>query len=120
MIPSEREAVPVSDAVKTELLRLCTGGRRDRIVEFSRSAPVHWNVFEAIDPETAEPYTEDAAWNRIAAEIAGGCAVNAIVLDKPPGKTGYVLHFTDGVGERIYVKLQLGSGKVIGRSFHIG
>jgi hypothetical protein len=112
--------VPVSNAVRSELLRHCDGGRRKRLVEFSREVPVHWNVFEAFDPETQEPYTEDAAWKRIAAELASGCVLNSIVLEKPPGKTGYVLHFFDGVGQRIYVKLQLGSGKVIGRSFHIG
>lgn len=43
-----------------------------------------------------------------------------MVLDKPPGKPGYTFHFVDGAGKRIYVKLQIASGFIMGRSFHVG
>jgi hypothetical protein len=42
-----------------------------------------------------------------------------VLLDNPPGRTGYVLKIAlFGAPRLIYVKLQLGSGNVIGRSFH--
>ena len=41
------------------------------------------------------------------------------MLDRPPGKTGYVLKIDLNPGRpQLYVKLELGSGVVIGRSFH--
>ena len=42
-----------------------------------------------------------------------------MVLDKPPGRTGYVIKTAGWGEEQIYIKLELGSGKVIGRSFHL-
>ncbi|BBD02447.1 hypothetical protein YGS_C2P0461 [Sphingobium sp. YG1] len=45
--------------------------------------------------------------------------METISLAKPAGKTGYVMIVEGFGGEKIYIKLQLGSGQVIGRSFHI-
>jgi len=51
--------------------------------------------------------------------IEAGHPIKTIILDKPPGKIGYVL-ITEGAPGRpdIYIKLQIGSGRVYGRSFH--
>ncbi len=45
--------------------------------------------------------------------------IETVVLDQPPGKAGYVFK-VPGASNRpkIYVKLQLVSGAVRGRSFH--
>ena len=107
----------VPDNIRQELVRLCSreGTRRS---EFSRKAPTKWHPQQARDPSTGESYTPFAAWERVHAELKSGCELEAIVLDKPPGKTGYVFHFEDGAGKLIYVKLQILSGFVMGRSFH--
>lgn len=42
-----------------------------------------------------------------------------IILDQPPGKKAYVVLAHGWESEKIYIKLQLGSGQVIGRSFHL-
>ena len=57
----------------------------------------------------------------MAAEYLRGTGpIQAMLLDKPPGKTGYWFHIQDYAGTRIYVKLMIGSGIVFGRSFHEG
>lgn len=66
------------------------------------------------------PYFDDpAAWELIASKLESGHEVESIVLDQPPGGKGYVMKIDLHPGRpRLYVKLQLGSGVVIGRSFH--
>lgn len=81
--------------------------------------PTFWNTGEVYDPRTGEPYTKDGAWDRVVQELGNGCVLSAVALDKPPGKTGYTFKFEDAKGQPIYVKLQMLSGEVRGRSFHI-
>lgn len=102
-----------------ELIRL-SSREATRRSEFSSRAPTKWHPEEAQDPKSGQPYTRFSAWERINAELVAGCDLTQITLDKPPGKTGYTLHFVDGSGKRIYVKLQIMSGFVMGRSFHEG
>lgn len=109
----------IPDNVRQELIRL-SSREATRRAEFSPKAPTKWNPGEVRDPKTGAPYTRQAAWMRIHAELVAGCEISKMVLDKPPGKTGYVFHFHDGNGVRIYVKLQLLNGLVMGRSFHVG
>lgn len=70
--------------------------------------------------KTGEPYTRTGAWDEVRSQLEGGCVLTKVVLDKPKGKSAYTFHFKDARGNRIYVKLQIGSGTVFGRSFHIG
>lgn len=52
-------------------------------------------------------------------QLENGHPVEVIQLDRPPGRSGYVMHVSLGPGQSpLYVKLQLGAGIVIGRSFH--
>ena len=102
-----------------ELIRL-SAREATRRSEFSKKAPTKWNPGEAIDPRSGQPYTPVAAWDRVHAELVAGCNLKKIPLDKPPGKFGYTFHFLDGANKRVYVKLQIGSGLVMGRSFHLG
>ena len=66
------------------------------------------------------PYFDDhAAWELIASRLEGGHEVETVALDQPRGRKGYVMKIDLNPGRpRLYVKLQLGSGEVIGRSFH--
>ena len=51
--------------------------------------------------------------------LESGNEIQEIELDNPRGKTGYVILASGGAQRPdIYIKLQLGSGAVIGRSFH--
>ena len=100
-------------------MRLC-GQSWSRTSVFSRTAPTHWNPGEVVDPASGQPFTDEGAWLHVQSLIAGGCNIVPVVLEKPPGKTGWVMRFADGIGANVYVKLQLGSGLVIGRSFHLG
>ncbi|MDH6268401.1 hypothetical protein M2360_003806 [Rhizobium sp. SG_E_25_P2] len=51
--------------------------------------------------------------------LESGCDIEIVVLDKPPGKTAYVIKVAGHPPvSHIYIKLQLGSDFVQGRSFH--
>jgi hypothetical protein len=64
------------------------------------------------------PFTPEGAWEYIGRLLEGGVEVETKILDPPEeGQTAYVINVAHG--ERmLYVKLQLGTGCVIGRSFH--
>ena len=80
--------------------------------------PRDWRPYEIADPKTGEPFTDSSAWEFVARLLEdSNVTVEEVVLDSPPGKTAYVLH-TELNARRVYIKLQLGSGTVIGRSFH--
>ncbi|AZO60374.1 MAG: hypothetical protein E5X23_28000 [Mesorhizobium sp.] len=87
---------------------------------FTPDAPTRWQPRTLRDPRSPEEYfTDDSAWEYIADCLESGCPVETIVLDHPPGKTGFVFKVAGHAAvEAIYVKLQMGSDKVVGRSFH--
>ncbi|MGE6758040.1 hypothetical protein ACQKGO_08530 [Corallococcus interemptor] len=92
--------------------------KKTRFVPNTQSMPCKWHPLTVTCPESGELFTEAGAWEFIISLLETGVAIEEIVLRKPPGKTGYVLQFTPQGGQRIYIKLQLGAGTVIGRSFH--
>ena len=64
-------------------------------------------------------FTEPAAWEFIADKLAQMHPVEVLNLDEPAGAKGYVMKINMGKNTpQLYVKLQLGSGEIIGRSFH--
>ncbi|MFT3711055.1 MAG: hypothetical protein QM817_25795 [Archangium sp.] len=90
---------------------------RTRTSEFSSEAPCDWRPTQVSDPNSGEPFTDEGAWLWVGELISGGVEIEMIVLEKPKGKTGYVIK--QPVGARVvYVKLQLLSATVFGRSFH--
>lgn len=106
------------EKIRQELRRLSLV-RRTRRAEFSSAMPSDWRPLQTIDPRTGQVFTEDGAWEFVAEKLDDGTPVTPIELSKPPGKTGYVIQVSGGVGRpTIYIKLQLGSGFVFGRSFH--
>ena len=64
-------------------------------------------------------FTDAAAREFIASRLEDGHPVEVVELRKPAGATGYVMKIDiEPARPILYVKLQLGSGKIIGRSFH--
>ncbi len=81
--------------------------------------PRDWRPTEVVNPATGEPFTAWGAWEFIAELLERGHALEEVVLDNPPGKRAYVMR-VDLQRDRpqLYIKVQLGSGFIIGRSFH--
>jgi hypothetical protein len=111
--------VEVSDAIRRMLAARCRS-KRTRGATFSYDQPTDWKPNSLRDPrEPTQYFTEDSAWDFISQLLLGGCDVETVLLEKPPGKTGYVIIVAGCPPvSRIYIKLQLGADKVIGRSFH--
>ena len=110
----------VSDSIRRELALLARRSSA-RFTDFSASMPTDWRPQQVRNPWGVldEYFTEAAAWELIAAKLEDGHPVEVVALRKPPGRKGYVMEISLGDDDPpAYVKLQLGSGKVIGRSFH--
>ena len=114
-VPPESAARMVS--IRRDLARLCRS-RKTRTAEFSDRQPTQWQPYRTIHPETKEVFTEDGAWQFVADLLEAGHPLTEVVLEKPPGKKGYVMKVPVNGRRPIYIKLQLGSGVVFGRSFH--
>lgn len=88
---------------------------------FSKAQPTDWRPGQVRNPDGIldTHFTDAAAWEFIASTLENGHPVEVVELRKPAGATGYVMKI-DIEPERpqLYVKLQLGAGKIIGRSFH--
>ena len=117
-----RFVVPVSIDVSTRN-ELATLARRAaaRITDFSRDRPTKWQPGQIRNPRGLLDgyFTDAAAWDLIASKLEDGHPVEVIELEHPKGRTGYVMKIElDPEDRALYVKLQLGSGKIIGRSFH--
>ena len=66
-------------------------------------------------------FDDHSAWEFIAARLEQGEYVRVTKLRKPNRGIGYVMKIDLGLGIHIptlYVKLELGSSKIFGRSFH--
>jgi hypothetical protein len=93
--------------------------RQARITAFSHEVPTKWNVYQVRNPETELPFTDESAWEFIAQLLEQGHPLIATQLRKPPNAIGYeMLVVLEDKRPKLYVKLQLGAGRVIGRSFH--
>jgi len=77
--------------------------------------PRDWRPTQVLDPETGEPFTLVGAWEYIIALLEGNIEIQPKILDD--GKPAYVMLVPLGA-RTLYIKLQLGSGRLIGRSFH--
>jgi hypothetical protein len=106
-----------SASERAEMIRRA-GSRKTRRASFSPERPTKWHPTSLLHPEGGEPFTVDNCWAFIAAAIGAGTPVEAIELRKPQGKRGYVMKLQGHGGVVIYVKLQLLSDVVLGRSFH--
>lgn len=65
------------------------------------------------------PFTDGGAWELIASKLEDGHDVETVVLRKPAGATGYVMKIKiNPNAPTLYVKVELRSGRILGRSFH--
>jgi hypothetical protein len=102
--------------VRRQLCALCRR-KRTRTTEWTSTQPTQWQPGTVTNPIDDQPFTDSGAWELVADLLDANHPIERVELDQPPGKIGYVLVVPIG-GRQLYVKLQLGSGKVIGRSFH--
>lgn len=94
---------------------------KSRIVEFSPERLADWRPNDVINPDgVLDRYlTDAAAWEFIADKLEQMHPVEVLNLEKPAGAKGYVMKIDlDENTPLLYVKLQLGAGKIIERSFH--
>jgi hypothetical protein len=92
--------------------------KKARSVEFSPEAPCDWRPQTINDPETGTVFTPNGAWEFIAVKLEDeNQSVREIVLRKPPGKKAFEMIVAHSDRD-IYIKFQLGAGKIKGRSFH--
>lgn len=63
--------------------------------------------------------TKDGAWEFMASKWEAGHKTKPVQLQKPPGKTDYAMKFELAADlPKLYMKLELRSGKIFGQSFH--
>ena len=94
---------------------------RSRTTAFSRDRPTDWRPGDVRNPGGVldTHFTDSTAWAFIASRLASGEEVQVIELHAPKGAKGYVMKIDlEPDMPALYVKLQLGSGRIIGRSFH--
>ena len=94
--------------------------RKSRTKEFHLDRPVDWRPGEVRNPNGILDlcFTDITAWGFIADRLEDGETVEVVPLRKPKGARGYVMKVELGP-EVVYVKLQLTTSKVVGRSFHL-
>ena len=116
------DAIPDSgrDAEVRQQLESCARNSSRRVVYAPGTGPpCDWRPHRVINPEVDLPFSDASAWRLVADLLAQGHPIDTVELSTPKGKTGYVLKTRLGDNEpEIYIKLQLGASKVIGRSFH--
>ena len=91
------------------------------MTDFHPDRPTKWCPGQVRNPygELDSYFTDASAWEYIATKLESGHPVKVMQLDKPQGAKGYVMKIDiEPEMPQLYVKLQLGSGKIFGRSFH--
>lgn len=86
-------------------------------VAYGPERPTKWWFAKVIDPRNSGYFTIEGSWDFIAQLLEEGCSIEKINLDKPPGEIGYVLLYDTSEGQ-IYIKFEICTDAVIGRSFH--
>ena len=110
----------IDDETRRVLARLASRART-RVSGLRRA---RWEPGHVNNPQghrLAGRFTENTAWILIAEKLSEGHEVETIVLDHPPGATGYVMKIrVQADAPRVYVKLELSKDRrrVFGRSFH--
>ena len=91
------------------------------MTEYQRKRPTDWRPGQVRNPEGLldRYFTDASAWEFIATKLESGHPVEVVKLHKPPGAQGYVMKVDiESDKPQLYIKLQLGPGQIIGRSFH--
>ena len=110
----------LSHSIRRELVVLARRSKA-RVTEFSIVRPTDWRPGQVRNPDGIldAHFTDAAAWEFIASRLENRHPVEVVELQTPEGAVGYVMKIDIEPDQpQLYVKLQLGSGKIIGRSFH--
>jgi hypothetical protein len=113
-VPQEAQALMPADlpSIRHQLAVLARR-KRARVID----RPNRWRPHEVICPETGEPYTDAGAWEFIADLLEQGHELEESPQEQPAGVTAYVMHVSIAA-ETLYIKVRLGTGCILGRSFH--
>ncbi len=115
---NEHFGMAAPDEIRKQLAKLCRS-TRTRTETWTRKRPNRWSPETICAPGTIDAFTNAGAWEFIAQCLDDGVDIEVMTLDKPPGKTGYVMLVPGNHNESIYIKLEIAESKVIGRSFHV-
>ena len=110
----------IERSIQTQLFKLVRS-RKSRTTLWTVDSPTDWRPTSVHNPQGDfdEHFTDASAWELIASELKNECKVYSVALERQSGKFAYLLEIDLGGDEPpVYVKIQLGSGMVIGRSFH--
>ena len=110
----------LSESIRHQLVILARRSKA-RVTKSTSVQPNDWRPGQVRNPdgELDSHFTDASAWEYIATKLESGHPVKVMRLDKPPGAKGYVMKIDiEPEMPQLYVKLQLGSGKIFGRSYH--
>jgi hypothetical protein len=79
--------------------------------------PCDWRPESILDPRYGMYFTGPGAWDFAADLLDDNHPIVQVTLRIPANAKGYEMYYRSG-GASIYIKLQLGCGVVLGRSFH--
>ncbi len=99
--------------LKRQIIVLCRNSKTRKL-----GFPSRWCPGQVISPESDLPFTESGAWCLVADVLEAGEELRPVALRNPPAGTGYVITTKLSDSKEIYIKLQMGNGCVLGRSFH--
>ncbi|MEM6301293.1 MAG: hypothetical protein AAF749_06095 [Pseudomonadota bacterium] len=112
MCPEDELAI-----ARREMIALIDNGRTTS--RFSKKRPTHWSPYEVICPETGQVFTAFSCWSFVRQLLVDAHPMTVVRLDVPPGAKGFVMKVLGAEGcPEIYIKLQIGQGLLVGRSFH--
>ena len=108
----------IRDDIRRQIIVLARRPKA-RSAAFTPERPTRWEPEEAINPETGLSFSPNGAWDFIATCVEGGQEIEVIPLRRPPGATAYVMKIQLVANRpRLYVKVELRGGRILGRSFH--
>jgi hypothetical protein len=90
-----------------------------REIPFGTESPTKWWFGKVIDPRTGKLFTSPGAWDFVAETAEDGrIKIKEKDQNRPPGCTAYQWVVDSKLGKKIFIKVILGKGKILGRSFH--
>ncbi len=110
--------VPLDEDIRREIVALARR-KHARAIPKELDRPTNWQPNEVINPESGMPFSREGAWHFIARCAEEGHEIETVPLRKPEGKTAYVMKIQlQPSRPRLYVKVEVQSGRILGRSFH--
>ena len=109
---------PDWDCVCRELLLLAS--RKDcRQTDWSASIPCDWAPSTVWDPRFDREFTEQGAWLYVIELLESGHEFTPKTMRQPPNTIAYetIIELRPSL-PKLYIKLQIHKGKILGRSFH--